>query len=73
MTAMAVCDTCNDTHTMPLHDSSGNVRDVMCTRCPTPCEKCRGRTPGGGGGPYCAKTPCACACHVRAENMGKRK
>lgn len=53
-----VCMTCRDTHTMMLGD-----RDVMCTRCPTPCERCRSRTPGAGPGPYCATTPCACGCH----------
>lgn len=48
--------TSNDTHVMALGE-----RDAMCTRCPTPCESCR-----GGQGPYCATTPCLCSCHVPA-------
>lgn len=63
-----VCEMCRDTHLMWLHDSSGDSRQVMCTRCPTPCEGCRSRSGGsfsspGVGGPYCQETPCACACH----------
>lgn len=54
--ATPVCSTCNDTHAMPL-----NGTEVMCTRCPVPCETCRQQTPQG---PYCAVTPCACRCHV---------
>jgi hypothetical protein len=50
-----VCKVCNDTHVMQLAG-----RDVPCTHCPTPCAKCR----AGGNGPYCEKTPCACACHA---------
>lgn len=53
-----VCTTCNDTHMMELGD-----REVMCTRCPVPCEQCRSRGPGLAGGPYCAATPCGCGCH----------
>jgi hypothetical protein len=49
-----VCDVCNDTHSMELAD-----RMVMCTFCPSPCQKCR----QGGIGPYCTSTPCECACH----------
>jgi hypothetical protein len=49
-----VCSTCNDTHLMPLGDD-----EVMCTRCPRPCQKCR----VGGNGAYCSTTPCACDCH----------
>lgn len=44
---------------MLLHEEAGDTRTVMCTRCPTPCEKCRARPQG----PYCDKTPCDCACH----------
>ncbi len=58
-----VCETCQDTHLMWMHNSSGDLEQVMCTRCPTPCEGCRSRGPGQAGGPYCATTPCACACH----------
>jgi hypothetical protein len=50
-----VCSTCKDTHSMPL-----NGTEVMCTRCPVPCERCRRQDPQG---PYCATTPCACGCH----------
>lgn len=57
-----VCSTCNDTHRMSLGD-----REVMCTRCPTPCERCRQRTAGCGAGAYCAVTPCACPCHDPPE------
>lgn len=56
-----VCDTCKDTHWMYFGEDHD---DVMCTRCPVPCEKCRSRTKGGGGGPFCAQTPCACDCHA---------
>ncbi len=49
---MTVCSTCNDTHRMSLGE-----RDVMCTRCPTPCWGC------GKGGPFCTTTPCGCWCH----------
>jgi hypothetical protein len=49
-----VCSTCNDTHLMSLGDD-----EVMCTRCPRPCQKCR----VGGNGAYCSTTPCACDCH----------
>lgn len=34
---------------------------VMCTRCPLPCREC------GQGGPFCATTPCACACHGKRQ------
>lgn len=51
-----ICTHCNDTHSI-YRESSGET--VMCTWCPTPCEKCRQRH-----GAYCAATPCACACHA---------
>ncbi len=56
-----VCETCRDTHVMTLHREGdpSKDREVMCTRCPVPCQRCR----AGGNGPYCAKTRCACACH----------
>lgn len=57
--AAPVCSTCNDTHRMPFGEDHA---DVMCTRCPTPCRRCR----AGGNGPYCATTPCACLCHLSA-------
>jgi hypothetical protein len=47
-----VCSTCNDTHRMPF-----GGEEVMCTRCPVPCQKCR-------AGAFCEATPCGCACHV---------
>ena len=50
------CSTCNDTHRMQLGE-----RSVMCTRCPLPCQDCRGRDRD----PYCATNPCKCACHGR--------
>lgn len=49
---MTTCSTCNDTHRMSLGD-----REVLCTRCPTPCWDC------GKGGPFCLSTPCPCWCH----------
>lgn len=49
-----VCSLCDDTHLMQL-----DGREVMCTFCPTPCQKCR----AGGNGPYCTTTPCDCECH----------
>ena len=52
-----VCSTCNDTHRM----SFGERDDVSCTRCPTPCERCRRPF----GAPYCETTPCACSCHAK--------
>lgn len=64
---MTVCSTCNDTHRMELGD-----REVMCTRCPKPCEQCRQRTPGYGPGAYCGETPCPCWCHRKSESDGQR-
>lgn len=49
-----VCETCSDSHRMPLR---GEL--VMCTKCPVPCMFCS----GGPFRPYCASTPCMCACH----------
>lgn len=57
-----VCATCSDTHMMPFDD-----REVMCTRCPVPCQLCR----AGGNGPFCENTPCDCACHTRAPAGGE--
>lgn len=57
-----VCATCRDTHRMMLRD-----REVMCTRCPVPCEACA-RSPG----PYCATTPCLCACHATRSSTPVR-
>lgn len=48
-----ICETCKDTHKMYM---SSLGRDVMCTYCPAPCQKCK-------GGPFCASTPCDCDCH----------
>lgn len=59
-----VCETCRDTHRVERHRSNGDVQEVMCTSCPTPCEACRSRGPGRAGGPFCAVTPCPCACHA---------
>ncbi len=56
-----VCSTCNDTHSMILHNSSGDERNVMCTFCPRPCQECR----QGGNGPFCTNTPCSCECHKK--------
>lgn len=58
-----VCETCSDTHSMTLH-RNGEVREVMCTRCPHPCEECR-------EGPYCRVTPCSCACHAKKGPLVK--
>lgn len=52
-----ICKVCNDTHRMPW--SNEDMPEVMCTFCPTPCQRCR----AGGNGPYCEKTPCSCSCH----------
>ncbi len=62
-----VCDTCNDTHEMWLGtEQRGDHRKVMCTHCPTPCQKCR----QGGNGPYCTNTPCDCPCHIKKVDLG---
>lgn len=58
---MPVCDVCNDSHMMTLEDQG----DVMCTRCPVPCQKCR----VGGRGPYCENTPCGCNCHYYNKTL----
>ncbi len=50
-----VCAACGDTHRVHVEDHG----ERMCTRCPTPCQKCR----AGGNGPYCEHTPCGCECH----------
>jgi hypothetical protein len=52
-----VCSNCNDTHWVSVEDGP----DQMCTRCPTPCQRCR----AGGTGSYCATTPCDCECHQK--------
>lgn len=57
-----ICSTCGDTHMMTLHSDVGDEREVMCTRCPTPCQECR----AGGNGPFCGSTPCDCPCHADA-------
>lgn len=62
-----VCTQCNDTHRMTLHDDDDEERLVMCTRCPSPCDKC------GQGGPYCVKTPCPCDCHIRTGEKTKEQ
>ena len=60
---IVMCATCNDTHRMK-YQTTGDV--VMCTHCPVPCEECRTRgTTGMLAGPYCATTPCLCACHQK--------
>ena len=48
-----VCARCNDTHLMWLDD-----RQVPCTSCPTPCDKCRIDYAA-----FCERTPCPCVCH----------
>lgn len=53
-----ICKICNDTHRMHLEETG---IDRQCTHCPLPCPECRGGPSG-----YCAKTPCACACHRKA-------
>lgn len=65
-----ICSTCNDTHRMTLHKQNGDEQEVPCTSCPVPCEQCRQFL-----GPFCAKTPCACSCHlpsVRPESREAR-
>jgi len=62
---MVVCKICNDTHLMYLEDH-GNV---MCTHCPSPCEKCRYK----GKGAYCANIPCLCECHSTMTRHVKSK
>lgn len=52
-----VCAACKDTHRMELED-----RTVPCTKCPTPCDACRGKLSA-----YCATTPCTCDCHRRTK------
>lgn len=55
-----VCDTCLDTHLMVLGE-----REVPCTRCPTPCQKCR-------CGAFCTTTPCPCSCHSKVVSISTR-
>jgi len=50
------CSSCKDTRTMTLRE-----QEVMCTRCPTPCQGCR----ASGNGPFCETTPCPCRCHLK--------
>ena len=55
-----ICTTCNDSHVMTLGTADyDDEREVMCTHCPSPCQKCR----VAGTGPYCTTTPCSCTCH----------
>lgn len=60
---MPICETCNDTHRMEIRGD----QMVPCTRCPTPCQRCR----AGGTGAFCERTPCACACHAKATTTTK--
>lgn len=55
VTPSTVCKICNDTHQMWLTSMDC---EVPCTRCPLPCDSCRGYL-----SPYCATTPCGCDCH----------
>lgn len=55
---MSVCETCNDTHKVMSVELD---REIMCTRCPTPCKECR----AGGTGAFCESTPCPCPCHEK--------
>lgn len=56
-----ICEYCKDTHKMTWHDDGEyETREVMCTRCPTPCNECGGKPLG----PFCVKTPCDCKCHA---------
>ena len=64
-----VCATCNDTHLMTQAREGDNDRTVMCTACPTPCQKCR----KDGRGAYCARTPCRCACHVEGSATARAR
>lgn len=59
---MSACTHCDDRHRM-WH--SRLERDVPCTHCPRPCPDCADRD---GRGAYCAKAPCACACHKKAAD-----
>ena len=52
-----VCATCNDSRRMSLGE-----REVLCTRCPRPCENCR-------SGGYCRVPRCACKCHMPVEHI----
>lgn len=56
LSKIPVCDTCDDTHRMTLGE-----REVMCTHCPTPCQRCR----ADGTGAYCQHPRCPCTCHKR--------
>jgi len=59
---MIVCSTCNDTHLMTL----GDDQEVLCTRCPVPCQNCRGKNKEGyRQGAYCDTIPCPCLCHKK--------
>jgi hypothetical protein len=55
-----ICSTCDDTHWMAVGGGT-----ALCTRCPTPCQRCR----AGGNGPNCEVTPCPCICHDKAPRM----
>jgi hypothetical protein len=59
-----VCSSCNDTHVQQRETG-----DVMCTRCPRPCESCR----GAGQYPYCDTTPCTCTCHRATAGAARDK
>lgn len=50
-----VCSACNDSHEVW---SERFERNILCTRCPVPCDKCRVKQ-----GAYCEHTPCNCSCH----------
>lgn len=65
---MPICEGCNDTHRM---DFGEDHAQVMCTRCPSPCDECR--TGAGGRSAYCDKTPCDCACHADSWQYQKAR
>lgn len=52
---VGACAHCEGSRQMYHH---GLERDVMCTRCPIPCDACRDGTRA-----FCVAHPCECACH----------
>lgn len=52
-----VCEYCCDTHSVW---SQLLERNIMCLRCPKPCDSCKDFP-----NPYCKETPCICDCHEK--------
>jgi hypothetical protein len=63
MKTKVVCKICNDTHQMWL---TVLERNVLCTACPVPCDKCQ-------QGAFCKEIHCSCSCHKEKKKRKKKR